>query len=122
MKTLPLQLVQRHLFGLNNIDCKKENVKGELIMTKRVLVQLEWLHDALLREGLVKDGERSRKERCLLQDYNAPIAFIAGMKAVLGENYDPRQTERPFAKNCKWKPLNKYKNGANPKGKDKFRS
>ncbi len=38
------------------------------------------------------------------------------MKAVLGDEYDPRHAARAFGKNGKYKPTNKWKNEANPDG------
>jgi hypothetical protein len=38
------------------------------------------------------------------------------MKAVLGEEYDPRHAARAFGKNGKYKPTNKWQNETNPKG------
>ncbi len=61
--------------------------------------------------------KKAKKERCF-QDYKAQLLYILveGMKAVLGEDYDPLHAAREFGKNGKYKPKNKYKNEANPEG------
>jgi hypothetical protein len=109
----------RNLARLNNIECLKSglktNSKGEFVLTRRMM-KPGWLNEALVKDGVIDKGKKSQRQRCF-EDYNAQMTFIAGMKAVMGDDYDPRHIERPFAKNGKWKSTNKYKNEDNPKGK-----
>ena len=69
----------------------------------------------LVKANVIQPGEKAKKERCF-EDYKSQMLYIEGMKAVLGEGYDPRHAERPFGKNGKYKPTNKFKNEANPDG------
>jgi hypothetical protein len=92
----------------------KTNAKEELTL-RRAMLHPGWLHEMLVQANVIQPGEKARKERCF-QDYYAQLLYIEGMKAVLGEDYDPRHAAREFGKNGKYKPTNKYKNDANPEG------
>jgi hypothetical protein len=102
----------------SNIDWLKvaldTNSKGELVMTRKMIAQ-GWLNKMLVEAGVIKVGEVARKERCFA-DFQAQLLYIEGMKAVLGDEYDPRHAARAFGENGKYKPTNKWKNEANPDG------
>lgn len=102
----------------SNIDWLKvaldTNSKGELVMTRKMVSQ-GWLNKMLVEAGVINNGEIARKERCFA-DFQAQLLYIEGMKAVLGDEYDPRHAARAFGKDGKYKPTNKWKNEANPDG------
>jgi hypothetical protein len=92
----------------------KTNCKGGLVMSRQ-MVQQGWLNKMLLDSGVIIAGEKAKKERCF-SDFQSQLLYIEGMKAVLGDSYDPRHAARAFGKNGKYKPTNKWKNDANPVG------
>ena len=92
----------------------RTNKKDELVL-RRCMIHQGWLNELLVQANIIEPGEKAKKERCF-QDYKAQLLYIEGMKAVLGEDYDPRHAAREFGKNGKYKPTNKYKNEANPEG------
>ncbi len=93
------------------------NKKGELVMSRR-MVQQGWLNKMLVDSGVIIAGEKAKKERCY-SDFQSQLLYIDGMKAVLGDTYDPRHAARAFGKDGKYKPTNKWKNEANPDGRSK---
>ncbi len=65
----------------------RTNKKDELVL-RRCMIHQGWLNELLVQEHIIEPGEKAKKERCF-QDYKAQLLYIEGMKAVLGEDYDP---------------------------------